>query len=404
MAEKVVLAFSGGLDTSVIVKRLQEEYQLEVVALLVNVGQGGDLETSRQRALAAGAAESIVVNVQEEFAQDFILPALQSNALYEGKYPLVSALSRPLIAKHLVEVARRFQALYVAHGCTGKGNDQVRLELSISALAPEIKVLAPVRENAMSRDEAINYAREKNIPIEVTKEKPYSVDENLWGRTVECGLLEDPSLEPPDDAFSITAKPQEVPDEPSYVELDFENGCPVALNGQRQDLPALIRELGKIAGSNGYGRVDMIENRLVGIKTREVYEVPAALSLIKAHEDLESLVLERELFHFKKHLEIKMAELIYYGQWYSPLREAIQAFMERTQQDLNGQVKLKFYKGTCQVVGRTSPNSLYDLSLATYEGAKDTFSHQFAQGFIELFGLPLKVWARRFGRQKNESR
>ncbi len=404
MAEKVVLAFSGGLDTSVVVKRLQEEYHLEVVALLVDVGQGGDLEASRKRALAAGAAESIVVDAQEEFAKDFILPALQGNALYEGKYPLVSALSRPLIAKHLVEVARRFQAPYVAHGCTGKGNDQVRLELSIAALEPDLKVLAPVREKAMSRDEAIKYAREKSIPIEVTKEKPYSVDENLWGRTVECGLLEDPSLEPLDDAFLITAKPQEAPDKPSYVEIDFEDGCPVALNGQRRELPSLISELGKIAGSNGFGRVDMIENRLVGIKSREVYEVPAALSLIKAHEDLESLVLEREVFHFKKYLEIKLAELIYYGQWYSPLREAIQAFMERTQQGLNGQVKLKFYKGTCQVVGRTSPNSLYDLSLATYEGAKDTFSHQFAKGFIELFGLPLKVWARRFGQRKNDRR
>jgi argininosuccinate synthase len=367
------------------------------------VGQGGDLEALRKRALAAGAAESIVVDAQEEFAQDFILPALQSNALYEGKYPLVSALSRPLIAKHLVATAQRFRAPYVAHGCTGKGNDQVRLELSIAALAPEIKVLAPVREKAMSRDEAINYAQEKNIPIEVTEEKPYSVDENLWGRTVECGLLEDPSLEPPDDAFLITARPQEAPDEPSYVEIDFENGCPVALNGQKRALPSLISELGKIAGSNGFGRVDMIENRLVGIKSREVYEVPAALSLIKAHEDLESLVLERDVFHFKKYLEVKLAELIYYGQWYSPLREAIQAFIERTQKDLDGQVKLKFYKGTCQVVGRTSPNSLYDLSLATYEGAKDAFSHQFAQGFIELFGLPLKVWARRFGRRSNKS-
>jgi argininosuccinate synthase len=393
--EKVVLAYSGGLDTSVIIKRLSEEYNLNVIAVILDVGQGGDLEEARERALSVGAAESILVNAVDEFVNDFISPAIKANALYEGKYPLVSALSRPLIAKHVVRIAREKKASFIAHGCTGKGNDQVRFEVSISALAPEIKVLAPVREKAMSRDEAIEYARKRNIPVPVSKKKPYSIDENLWGRTVECGSLEDPWQEPPEDAFELTSPLKSAPSEAEYVEIKFKKGIPASLNGQNLSLIEVIRRLNKLAGKHGFGRVDMIENRLVGIKSREVYEVPAALAIIKAHEDLESLTLEREVFHYKKCLEPKFAELIYYGQWFSPLREALQAFFEKTQGTVSGTVKLKFYKGNAFVVGRKSPYSLYDLSLATYEGEKDLFLHESSKGFIDIFGLPLKVWARK---------
>ncbi len=393
--EKVVLAYSGGLDTSVLIKRLEEDYNLQVIAVVVNVGQEEDLEKIKERALSVGAFKAYVVEAAKEFVNDFISPALKANALYEGKYPLVSALSRPLIAKHLVKIAEREGASYIAHGCTGKGNDQVRFEVSIAALAPEIKVIAPVREKMMSRDEAIDYARRKGISVPVSKEKPYSIDENLWGRAVECGELEDPWVEPPEDAFELTVDPSKAPDEAEYLEIGFEKGLPVSLNGRKMVLDELIKEVGQIAGRHGFGRVDMVENRLVGIKSREVYEVPAALSLIKAHEDLESLTLEREVFHYKKILEQKFAEIVYYGQWFSPLREALQAFFDKTQERVSGVVKLKFYKGNASVVGRKSPNSLYDFSLATYEGEEDLFSHRAAKGFIELFGLPLKVWARK---------
>lgn len=393
--EKVVLAYSGGLDTSVILKKLSEEYNLKVIAVILDVGQGGNLEEAREKALSLGAIESILVKAVDEFVSDFVSPAIKANALYEGKYPLVSALSRPLIAKHLVKIAKEKKASFIAHGCTGKGNDQVRFEVSISALAPEIKVLAPVREKAMGRDEAIEYARKKNIPLPVSKKKPYSVDENLWGRTIECGSLEDPWQEPPEDAFELTSNLESAPLEAEYVEIGFEKGIPSSLNGEKLPLVEIIKRLNKLGGKHGFGRVDMVENRLVGIKSREVYEVPAALSIIKAHEDLESLTLEREVFHYKKNLEPKFAELIYYGQWFSPLREALQAFFEKTQEAVSGTVKLKFYKGNAFIVGRKSPYSLYDLSLATYEKGEDLFSHESAKGFIEIFGLPLKVWARK---------
>jgi argininosuccinate synthase len=393
--EKVVLAYSGGLDTSVLIRKLSEEYNLQVIAVILDVGQGGNLEEARERALSVGAAESILVNAVEEFVNDFISPAIKANALYEGKYPLVSALSRPLIAKYLVKIAKEKNASFIAHGCTGKGNDQVRFEVSISALAPEIKVLAPVREKAMSRDEAIEYAREKNIPVPVSKEKPYSIDENLWGRTVECGSLEDPWQEPPEEAFELTSPLENTPSQGEYVEIGFKEGIPFSLNGEEISLEEIIKRLNRLGGKHGFGRVDMVENRLVGIKSREVYEVPAALAIIKAHEDLESLTLERDVFHYKKYLEPKFAELIYYGQWFSPLREALQAFFEKTQENVSGTVKLKFYKGSAFVVGRKSPYSLYDYSLATYEGEKDLFSHKSSKGFIDIFGLPLKVWARK---------
>ncbi len=393
--EKVVLAYSGGLDTSVLIRKLSEEYNLQVISVILDVGQGGNLEEARERAISLGAAESILVNAVEEFVNDFISPAIKANALYEGKYPLVSALSRPLIAKYLVKIAKEKKASFIAHGCTGKGNDQVRFEFSISALAPEIKVLAPVREKAISRDEAIKYAREKNIPIPVSKEKPYSIDENLWGRTAECGSLEDPWQEPPEEAFELTSSLENAPFQGEHVEIGFKEGVPVSLNSEEISLEEIIKRLNRLGGKHGFGRVDMVENRLVGIKSREVYEVPAALAIIKAHEDLESLTLERDVFHYKKYLEPKFAELIYYGQWFSPLREALQAFFEKTQENVSGTVKLKFYKGSAFVVGRKSPYSLYDYSLATYEGEKDLFSHKSAKGFIDIFGLPLKVWARK---------
>jgi argininosuccinate synthase len=393
--EKVVLAYSGGLDTSVLIRKLSEEYNLQVIAVILDVGQGGNLKEAKERALSVGAAESILVNAVDEFVNDFISPAIKANALYEGKYPLVSALSRPLIAKYLVKIAKEREASFIAHGCTGKGNDQVRFEVSISALAPEIKVLAPVREKAMSRDEAIEYAREKNIPVPVSKEKPYSIDENLWGRTVECGSLEDPWQEPPEEAFELTSPLENTPPRGEYVEVGFREGIPVSLNGEEIPLEEIIKRLNRLGGKHGFGRVDMVENRLVGIKSRDVYEVPAALAIIRAHEDLESLTLERETFHYKKYLEPKFAELIYYGQWFSPLREALQAFFEKTQENVSGTVKLKFYKGSAFVVGRKSPYSLYDYSLATYEGEKDLFSHKSSKGFIDIFGLPLKVWARK---------
>jgi len=396
--EKVVLAYSGGLDTSIAIRWLQEKYDLEVIALAVDVGQGKDLEKVRQKGLEIGAKESLVVDAREEFAQEFILPALKANALYEGKYPLISALSRPLIARHLAEVARTVGADFVAHGCTGKGNDQVRFEVSLSALAPELKVIAPVRESAMSRERALEYARENKIPVEATKESPYSVDENLWGRTIECGILEDPWAEPPADVFEKTVEPSKAPDEPAYLEVEFVKGKPVKLDGQALSLKELIEKADQIAGRYGYGRVDMIENRLIGIKSREIYEAPGALALITCHQALEDLTLERELLHYKAMVEQKYGELVYYGLWYSHLKKALDAFIEESQQDVNGSVRLKLYKEAGIVTGRKSEQSLYDYSLATYDQA-DQFSHQSAKGFIELFGLPLKIWARR---QKTE--
>jgi len=397
--EKVILAYSGGLDTSVAIKWLQEKYDLEVIAMVVDVGQAKDdpfkdLESVKEKALKIGAIESHIVDAREEFACDFILPALKANALYEGKYPLVSALSRPLIAKWLVEMAKSSGAKYVAHGCTGKGNDQVRFEVSIGALDPSLEVIAPVREWVMSREKTIEYAKKHQIPVSVSIKSPYSVDENLWGRTVECGILEDPWVEPPADVYEMTVDPIQAPHKPQYVEVSFVEGVPKSLNGREMPLVDLITGINEVAGSHGYGRIDMIENRLVGIKSREIYEVPGALALIAAHRDLEDLTLERELLHYKSILEQRYAELIYYGLWYSPLKEALDDFISDSQRNVTGIVRLKFFKGSCNIVGRKSEISLYDYSLATY-GEADEFSHELARGFIKLWGLPLRLWARK---------
>jgi len=392
--EKVVLAYSGGLDTSVAIRWLADEKDLDVITLAVDVGQGKYLADVKEKALAVGAVESLIADVAEEFAREFVTKALAANALYEGKYPLVSSLSRPLIAKCLVEAAHEHDAAYVAHGCTGKGNDQVRFEVSIAALDPEIEVLAPARDWDMTRDDSIEYAKRHNIPVPITKENPYSIDDNLWGRTIECGVLEDPWTEPPNDAFELTVAAEDGPDEPQYVIVEFERGVPVSLDGEKMGLVDLVGRMTEIGGAHGFGRVDMIENRLVGIKSREVYEVPGALALIKAHSALEDMTLERDLLHYKSAVDAKYAELVYYGLWYSPLKEALDGFIATTQPAVTGEVRLKFYKGGCSVVGRRSDASLYDYDLATYEPA-DTFSHDSARGFIELFGLPVKVWSKK---------
>jgi argininosuccinate synthase len=392
--EKVVLAYSGGLDTSVAIQWLKDNKDLDVIAVAVDVGQGKYLADVQKKGIEIGAVESLVVDAKDEFVRDFVSPALMANALYERKYPLVSSLSRPLIAKCLVEAAQYHGATCIAHGCTGKGNDQVRFEVSIAALAPEIEVMAPVRDWGMSRDEEIEYAAEHGIPIPITLDKPYSIDDNLWGRTIECGVLEDPWVEPPEDIFELTVGREAGPDEPEYVTIGFEEGLPCSFDGETMPMIDVIAKVGEVAGRHGFGRVDMIENRLVGIKSREVYEVPGALALIEAHRALEDLTLERDLGHYKVVIEAKIAELIYYGLWFSPLRKALSAFVHDTQDCVTGEVRLKFYKGGLVVVGRRSPNSLYDYELATYDKA-DTFHHTSAKGFIDLYGLPTKVWAAR---------
>jgi len=390
--KKVVLAYSGGLDTSVAIKWLKEKYDCEVIALCADLGEGKDLEFIKNKALKIGAVKSYVFDAKEEFVKNYAFAALKANALYEGVYPLSAAISRPLIAKLLVEVAKKEEAFAVAHGCTGKGNDQVRFDVSVAALAPDLKVIAPVREWGMSREEEINYAAKNGIPVPVGKENPFSIDQNLWGRSIECGVLEDPWVEPPEEAFEWTVSIKDAPDEPTYVEIAFEKGEPTALNGKEMPPVKLVEELNKIAGSNGFGRIDHIENRLVGIKSREVYECPASLLLIKAHKELENLTLPRELLHFKYIIEQKYAELIYNGLWFSPLKKALDAFIEETQKFVNGAVKVKIHKGNAIVVGRKSANSMYDINLATYaEG--DLFDHTAAVGFIKLFGLPTKVFA-----------
>lgn len=393
--DRVVLAYSGGLDTSVAIKWLHENYDLEVVAVAVDVGQGGDLDAVRDKALKVGAVHSEMVDAKKSFAEKFIAPALKANAMYEHKYPLATALSRPLIAKILVEVAEGTGAAYAAHGCTGKGNDQVRFEVTMRALSPDLAIIAPAREWDFTRETAIEYAKQHNIPIPVTKASPYSIDENIWGKSIECGILEDPWVEPPADAFTMTADPADAPNTPTYLEIEFLKGVPVALDGEKMDLLSLIGKVNHIAGSNGFGRIDKVENRLVGIKSREIYEAPAALTLTMAHRELEDMTLERDLAHYKYEVELKYAELIYYGLWFSPLRESLDAFINETQKVVNGTVRMKLYKGSCQVVGRKSPNSLYDKELATYE-AGDTFSHQSAAGFNKIFGLGLETWGRKY--------
>ena len=393
---KCVLAYSGGLDTSVAIQWIRDNYDMDVVALAIDVGQERqDLETVRLKALDIGAVESVVKDVREEYVGEFLSKALKANALYENKYPLLSAMSRPIIVKHLVEEAHRTGATCIAHGCTGKGNDQVRFEVGITALDPDLTILAPVREwDLHTREQEMEYAAAHGIPVPTTKDNPYSIDDNLWGRAIECGILEDPWVEPPADIYTMTNDARaEVCDAPEYAEISFEQGLPVALNDVPTSFHDIILAMNDLAGKHGFGRIDMIENRLVGLKSREVYEVPGALTLIQAHKALEDLCLERDVLHYKLGIEQKWAELVYNGLWFSPLKEALDGFVETTQKLVTGDVRLRFFKGSCVVVGRRSPYSLYDYDLATYD-ATDSFDHRAAKGFIDLWGLPTKVWAR----------
>jgi len=390
--EKIVLAYSGGLDTSVCIKWLQDKYQYDVIALCLDLGEGKDVEFVRQKALDLGAIKSYMIDAKELFASDYLLPALKANALYEGKYPLSSALSRPLIAKLLVDVAKQEGAVAVAHGCTGKGNDQVRFEVSVMALDPTLKVVAPVREWGMTRDEEIEYANENGVPIPVDLDNPFSIDANIWGRACEAGVLENPWNEAPEEAFAWTNSIEQSPDSPEYVEIEFVKGKPVALNGHSLDLVSLIEELNHIGGKHGVGRIDHIENRLVGIKSREVYENPAALILINAHKELEFLTLPREVTNFKINIEQQFSKSLYDGLWYSPLMQALDAFINTTQETVTGTVRVKLYKGNHNVIGRKSDYSLYNEELATYSKG-DLFDHQAAIGFIKLWGLPTKVFS-----------
>ncbi len=392
MARRIVLAYSGGLDTSVAVHWLRAERGYDVVAVACDIGQG--VEGVRERALAAGAVESVVIDAREEFARDFLAPSLQANVLYEGRYPLVSALSRPVIVRHLVAAARTYGATAVAHGCTGKGNDQVRFEVGTRTLGPDLEIVAPVREWGMSRDDSIDYAEREGIPITATREKIYSIDANLWGRAVECGAMEDPWNAPPDDVYERTVVTATTPAE---VTIGFEAGLPVTLDGAVCSFGEIVARLDAIAGARGFGRIDMVENRRVGIKSREVYEAPGALALIAAHQDLEGLTLERDLAHEKLRIEPRFAEIVYDGLWYSPLRSALSAFISASQRDVTGEVRMTFTPGGgMEITGRKSPVALYDYGLATYDQA-DTFRHQDAEGFVRVFGLGLATWASRQG-------
>ncbi|MDP3789947.1 MAG: argininosuccinate synthase [Candidatus Omnitrophota bacterium] len=389
MNPKVVLAYSGGLDTSVAIKWFAKK-GYDVIAYMADVGQGSDFNTYRKRALATGAVKVIIEDLKHEFVKDFVFKSLKADAVYENNYLLATALSRPVIAKGLVETARKEHAGFVAHGCTGKGNDQVRFEVTIAALDPKLKILAPVREwELKTRQEEIEYAKKNNIPIDTTKKKPYSLDINLWGISIESGRLEDPYYAPDEDIYQITKGINKAKAEPAYVEIEFKKGIPVKLNGKAMNGVDLILKLAKIAGDAGVGRTDMVENRLVGIKSREIYEAPAGWTLYAAHKALESLVLDREMLHFKDAIALKYADLVYYGLWYTPLRRALDKFIDDTQKNVNGTVKIKLHKGNCVVVGRKSPNSLYKKELATYEEG-DKFDQSLAKGFIEIWGLPYK--------------
>ena len=393
--EKCVLAYSGGLDTSVCIKWLQEEKDLDVIAVVGEVGQEHEgLEQVKQRALATGAVECIIADMREVFVNEYLTKALFANAQFENKYPLVSALSRPLISKYLVDTAHKYGAKYIAHGCTGKGNDQVRFETSIQALDPSIEIIAPVREwDLRTRNEEMEWAEAHGVPVPTTKSKPYSIDDNLWGRAIECGVLEDPMNRPPLDIYTMTTDPEAAPEEATEVEIEFKAGVPCAINGQQMTYLAIIEKMNEIAGANGFGRIDMIENRMIGVKSRECYEAPGALALIEAHRALEDMCLEREVLRYKLHIEHDWATMVYNGQWFAPLKHAFDSFLATTQQCVTGTVRLKFYKGNCTVTGRKSDFSLYDYGLATYDAA-DTFNHAAAKGFIDLYGLSTKVWAK----------
>ena len=389
MSDKVMLAYSGGLDTSVAIKWLKEKYDLDVIAFTIDVGNERDFTAVREKALNLGAVKALVVDAKESFVRQFIFPALQANAVYEGQYSLATALSRPLMAKLLVDSALEEGATAVAHGCTGKGNDQVRFEVAINALAPDLKVIAPAREWAMTREETIAYAEQHDIPIPITVSSPYSIDENLWGRSIECGVLEDPWVEPPDDVFSWTTSPAGAPDKPAYLEIGFDKGIPVSLDGQPLDGISLIQRLNEVAGGHGVGRVDHIENRLVGIKSREIYEAPAATVLLQAHQALEAMTLSKDQLRFKQKVVGEYADLIYNGLWFTSLRQDLAAYVSSSQRFVTGTVRLKLFKGSSSIVGRKSPYSLYSYGLATYDKG-DQFDQSASPGFIHIWGLPVK--------------
>ncbi len=399
--KKVVLAYSGGLDTSIIIPWLKENYGCEVVAMAADVGQGEELEPLEEKAIKTGASKIYIEDLKDDFVQNYVFPLLKAGAVYEGKYLQGTAIARPIIAKRLVEIAVAEGADAIAHGCTGKGNDQVRFEFTAKALAPQLKVIAPWREwDIKSRDEEIDYALARGIPVPVSKEKPYSMDRNLWHISYEGGVLEDPDFEPQEDMFLLTVSPEKAPDKPTYVTIDFKQGEPVAVDGERMSPVALVQKLNDIAGANGVGRADLVENRLVGMKSRGVYETPGGTVLMCAHRELEYLTLDRDTMHYKELIAAKYAELVYYGLWFTPLREALDAFVSVTQQPVTGSVRLKLYKGSIIVSGRTSPNSLYREDLATF-GADDVYDQKDAAGFINLYGLPLAVqgWLKSKGSQ-----
>jgi argininosuccinate synthase len=389
--KKVVLAYSGGLDTSVCVKWLEQQ-GAEPYALYLDLGQGEPAEDVEAKALEIGATGAFVRDARAEFASEYVAPAIKANALYGGKYPLFTALGRPLIAKKLVEAAREVGATHIAHGSTGKGNDQVRFDVTTASIAPDLTVVAPVRDWNMSRPEEMAYAEKHGIPVPATKESPYSVDENLWGRSIEAGPLEDPDHEPTEDVYTLTVSPEDAPDGPQYVEIGFQEGLPTTLDDGELPLVELIAELGTVAGANGTGRIDMVEDRLVGIKSREIYEAPAALAIIAAHRELETLTLTRDVLRFKSTVEQRYAELTYEGLWFAPLKSALDAFIAETQKTVTGSVRLKLYKGNCTIVGRTAPNALYSKDLATYN-PNSTFDESAAAGFIALWGLSARQWA-----------
>ncbi len=392
MKKKLVLAYSGGLDTSVAIHWLAER-DWDVMALAVDLGEAKDLDAVQEKALKHGASKSFVVDARDLFLRNFVWPTLQAGALYEGRYPLATALGRPLIAKLLVDLARQERAVAVAHGCTGKGNDQVRFDVATGALAPDLEVVAPVREWGMTREQEIDYARTHGVEVPATVESPYSTDVNLWGRSVEAGVLEDPWEEPPAEVFAWTADPEKAPSRPAYVEVKFQSGVPVALDGEELDPVAIVERLNALGGEHGVGRIDMVENRLVGIKSREIYEAPAAVILVAAHEALEDLTLSKDLLRFKQTVASEWADLAYNGLWFSSLRQNLHAFVSSTQEHVSGEVRVKLYRGVATVVGRKAPESLYQLELATY-GAGDAFDQRAAAGFIHLWGLPLRTQAR----------
>ncbi len=392
MLDKVVLAYSGGLDTSVAIKWIKEKYNLDVIAVTIDVGNERDFSAVRQKALDVGAIKAVVIDAKELFVKYFIFPGLQADALYEGQYPLATALSRPLMAKLMVDTALEEGATAVAHGCTGKGNDQVRFDVGINALAPDLKIIAPAREWGMTREQLIDYAQRYDIPVPITVASPYSIDENLWGRSIECGVLEDPWLEPPEEIFTLTSSPKDAPDEPGYVEIGFDKGIPVTLDGKDMDGVSLIRQLSEIAGIHGVGRVDHVENRLVGIKSREIYEVPAAVVLLQAHQALQAMTLSKDQLRFKQKVAVEYSDLIYNGLWFSSLTRDLFAYIINSQQYVTGTVRLKLFKGNSSVIGRKSSKSLYSLGLATYDKG-DEFDQSAAVGFIQLWGLPVRTQA-----------